>query len=251
MTSLSPGAIIWAAAGILVASAVGVTAGLTGVITRPTVVDASAAAIVTVETADASTCAGGPVATSFPAGARVLAVEVSADGDWIGVRNPALATQTVWMRQTNVVRDDDGTAELPVGGACPTITTVQNSPTAPVATPTPTEPTVPTGDSTAPVLAGATASPVPLACYGAPYATATTLSVTASDDTAVTAVDLAWSGAYSGQASMTLTGSTWTYLFDVSTGNDRGDVTFTMTARDAAGNRSADAAVTVFVDCVV
>lgn len=247
MTSLSPGAIIWAAAGILVASAVGVTAGLTGVITRPTVVDASAAAIVTVETADASTCAGGPVATSFPAGARVLAVEVSADGEWIGVRDPAFAAQIVWLRQVSVERDDAGAAELPVGGECPSVTTVENAPTAPA----PLAPTVPTGDTTAPSLASATASPVPLACYGAPYATATTLSVAASDDTAVTAVDLVWSGAYSGQASMTLTGSTWTYLFDVSTGNDRGDVTFTMTARDAAGNRSSDATVTVFVDCVV
>lgn len=247
MTSLSPGAIIWAAAGILVASAIGVTAGLTGVITRPTVVDASAAAIVTVETADASTCAGGPVATSFPAGARVLAVEVSADGEWIGVRDPAFAAQIVWLRQVSVERDDAGAAELPVGGECPSVTTVQNAPTAPA----PLAPTVPTGDSTAPSLAGATAAPVPLACYGAPYATATTLSVAASDDSAVAAVDLVWSGAYSGQASMTLTGSLWTYVFDVSTGNDRGDVTFTMTARDAAGNRSSDATVTVFVDCVV
>ena len=248
MTSLSPGAIIGAAAGILLASAVGVTAGLTGVITRPTVVAAAAAAIVTLETADASTCAGGPVVTSLPAGQRVLAVEVSADGEWIGVRNPALATQTVWLRQVSVERDDDGAAELPVGGECPVITTVQNSPTAPVAPPTPT---VPSGDSTAPTLADATASPTPLACYGAPYATATTLSVSASDDTAVTAVDVSWSGAYSGQGSMTLTGSTWTFVFDVSSGNDRGDVTFTMTARDAAGNRSSDATVTVFVDCVV
>jgi hypothetical protein len=245
MNSLSAGAIIWAAVGILAAAAVGVTAGITGVITRPTVVDASAASTITLATADASSCAGGPVVASFPAGQRVLAVEVSADGAWIGVRNPALATQTVWLRQVSVERDDDGAAELPVGGECPTITTVQNTPDAPTPTPAPTV------DTTAPVLGVPTASPVPLACYGAPYSTSTTLSVTASDDTVVTAVDVSWSGAYTGQGSMTLTGSTWTYLFDVSTGNDRGDVTFTMTAQDAAGNRSSDATVTVFVDCVV
>jgi hypothetical protein len=127
-------------------------------------------------------------------------------------------------------------------------TTVQNPPG--VAAPS-SSPAVPASDSTAPVLATPSASPVPLACYGAPYSTSTTLSVAASDDTAVTGVDVVWTGAYSGQASMTLTGSTWTYLFDVSTGVTRGDVTFTMTARDAAGNRSSPVAVTVFVDCVV
>jgi hypothetical protein len=258
MISISAGAIVWASVGILASAAVGVTVGLTGAVTRPTVVDASGAAIVALAIAEASNCAGGPVVTSFPAGTRVLAVEVSADGEWIGVRNPAVATQTVWMRQNTVVRDDEGTGELPVGGECPIITTVQNAPTdsaPPPATTTPTPtvptPTTPTVDSTKPALAGATASPAPIACYGAPFSTTTTLLVSASDDIGVTAVDVSWSGAYSGQGSMTLTGSTWTYLFDVSTGVTQGNVTFTMTARDAAGNRSSPATVTVFVDCVV
>lgn len=245
MNTVSAGAIVWAAAGILAAAAVGVTAGITGVITRPTVIDASVASTIVLQTADASTCAGGSVVTSLPAGARVLAVGVSADGEWIGVRNPALATQTVWMRQTNVARDDDGSAELPVGGECPTMTTVQNTPDAPAA------PAASVADSTAPVLGVRTASSVELDCQGLSDPGSATLSVEASDDTGVTAVDVSWSGAYTGQGSMTLTGSTWTYLFDVSTGVTRGDVTLTLTARDAAGNRSSDATVAVFVDCVV
>lgn len=257
MISINAGAIVLASVGILASAAVGVTVGLTGAVTRPTVVDASGAAIIALASAEASDCAGGPVVTSFSAGTRVLAVEVSADGEWIGVRNPAVATQTVWMRQDTVVRDDEGTGELPVGGECPTVTTVDNVPTdtAPpptTTTPTPTVPTppTPTVDSTKPALAGATASPVQLSCDGQISPSSATVSVSASDDTGVTAVDVTWSGAYSGQGSMTRTGSTWTYPFDVSTGVTRGNVTITMTARDAAGNRSSPATVAVFVDCV-
>jgi hypothetical protein len=46
-------------------------------------------------------------------------------------------------------------------------------------------------------------------------------------------------------------GSTWTFTFDATGPGDRGDVTFSMVASDAAGNRSAASTVSVFVDCLI
>lgn len=137
--------------------------------------------------------------------------------------------------------------------ATPTIT-----PTAtPTPTPTPTvtvtaepEPPAPVADTAAPALGAASASPASGVCaddgYAAYYPIASTVSVPASDNVGVVGVHVTWTGAESGSAELGV-GSPWSFSFNPAQSTPDGTVTFTLVARDAAGNTSAPAATTVQV----
>ena|GEM_PF-5173245 len=261
LSAASP--VVLSAVGVIAAGAIGATLALTGVIHRPTVDAPFTEAVVDSTAANASSCAGGPVVATLDAGQRVLVIERSVDAEWVGVRNPSRPGETLWLAQSVVTLDDaqPPTETLPTGGECPTITTevgfASGAPAAeaPAATPespgtTPNRP--PAGDTSAPQLSAPNAQPALIACSGGyPYPTASLISVAAQDNLAVTRVDISWSGSYSGSSTMSNGGSTWTFTFDATGPGDRGDVTFSMVASDAAGNRSAASTVSVFVDCLI
>ena len=142
------------------------------------------------------------------------------------------------------------TAASPTASATPTTTP---TPTAsPTATAAPVEPPAPApqADTTAPTLSGASASPSQDLCvddgYAAYYAIASVITVTAADNVAVAGVHITWSGVESGAAEMSF-GTPWSYTFNPASSTPSGTVTFTMTARDAAGNVSAPATTSVTV----
>ncbi len=263
---------VLSAVGVVAAGAVGATLALTGVVHNPTLDAPFTEAVVDSRMASASACAGGPVVATLHAGQRVLVVENSADGGWVGVRNPSNPSQTLWLEQAVVTPDDaDSSAVvLPVGGKCPT-TSIEvgfaDAESEPGTPSTPENPGVdkpgddkpatdpgspPAADTAKPKLSAPKAQPDLIACSdGYPYPTSSTISVTAQDNVAVTRVDISWTGSYSGSSTMSGNGSTWKFTFDATGPGDRGDVNFSMVARDAAGNRSAASTVSVFVDCLI
>ncbi len=238
--------------GILLTASVGATLGLSGVISRPEVIDPLSASSIDSRRADAFDCVGGAVVTSLPAGQRVLIVSRSADSQWVGVRNPSATESTVWLPVPVLTLDDSETLgdTLPVGGVCPETTITLDS------VPEEAEeeqPSGPTGDTGAPTIDALSTSSTPIGCDNNFPNTLATLTATASDDTGVTAVALSWTGAYTGSGAMQRSGASWVFTFDAGGDgfNYRGDVVFTAVATDAAGNSSAAASATLFVDCVV
>lgn len=262
---------VLSAVGVVAAGALGATLALTGVISRPTVDAPLTTAVIDARTVNAHECVGGPVVSTLYAGQRVFVVATSADGDWVGVRaTGAVSTaggtgEVVWMPQPDVTLDEsDSLADaVPTGGVCPTVTTEvgfadpkpDTTPADPAdpadpASPTPNQP--PAGDTSKPKLSAPSVQPAVIACadgYG--YPTTALITVTASDNVAVTSVSIAWTGSYTGSGSMTRSGSTWKYTFDATGPGDRGDVNFRMVAKDAAGNSSAASTTSVFVDCLI
>jgi Bacterial Ig-like domain len=237
--------VIVSAIAVVAAGAIGVVLALSGTFSRPEVIDYVAIA----QTSDdreaaAHSCVDGPIVAALPAGQRVLVVAQSADAAWVGVRNPVSVDETLWLPQSAVTLDSgelDGS--WPVGGGCPTVVVTRDV-TAPVVVVPPAS----TMDTTAPTLGSATATPDPVGCV--PPDPIATVTVTASDDNAVTSVAISWTGAAVGQASMGGSGASWTYAFDPPD-TTFGSVTFHIVARDAAGNVSTESAVSVFVDCVL
>jgi len=198
--------------------------------------------------ADAAGCPGGPTVDVLAAGTRVLAVERSEDAAHVGVRDPYDPAAVLWLAAGAVIPDAGapGLAELPVGAACPDVTVVAEEPAPlPDAEPEPqpgSNPSAPgpaqPGDTQAPGVQ-AWASPTTVYVFEP-----VTVSASASDDVGVASVTVTWSGQYSGSAPMTLVGSEWRYVFTPPT-NETGTITFTVVARDAAGNPSAPAHVVV------
>jgi hypothetical protein len=101
-------------------------------------------------------------------------------------------------------------------------------------------------DTTAPTLGtptadrGTSADPV---CVNQPMDASrekATITVPASDNIRVTAVSITWSGPGTdhGSRAMTKNGSVWKFVYDPVSMTSSGTVSFTMQARDAAGNRS-------------
>ena len=121
--------------------------------------------------------------------------------------------------------------------------------------PDPTDPTEepepgPGADTTAPTLGVPTVTPTVIACdVGYTFPPQGTVRAAASDDRGVTRVEIRWSGVVTGNALMT-SGSPWTYLFDPVGNHSGGDVTFRVTAFDAAGNASPERTVNATVDCI-
>lgn len=192
-------------------------------------------------TVDALDCpSGSPIAT-LAAGNRVLAIARSDDSAYLGVRNPYDTSGTVWLPAAVVIADPgEATIEsLPVDG-CGTAETTLIAPTAePVPTAT-AAPQKPASDTTAPSIQKASAAPTLII-----NDEQTVVEVQASDNVGVTSVAVSISGAYSGSASMSKVGSVWQLSFSIAEDNYYGDITFTITAIDAAGNQSAPSTVVV------
>jgi len=237
----------WAAL-VVVGGIAGGVLGVSGALGRP----ATAAPPVTagvVQTTAGYDCPGGTPVTSFTPNQRVLVQERSDDGSWVSVRDPLNGLRTVWV-PIGVITVDDGQAspESLVVGGCPepvvVLTAPEQSPVEPApsdplpappqpGSPAPPPPPPPVGDTTAPTISSATWSKPSIGLYDP-----TTLTVAANDNTAVTGVSISWSGAQSGSAQMSASGSQWRYTF-TATPTDSGTITFRVQARDAVGNLSA------------
>lgn len=178
-------------------------------------------------------------------GAALLAIAagvavVTGLGAAAGPSTPvAEVTQTAVLSPTPATGPSSTSTPTPT--AAPTPSTVPDEPAA--AAPPP-------ADTTAPTLSGASASPSQDICaddsYAAYYAVASAIAVSAVDNVGVSGVHLAWTGAESGAAEMSF-GSPWSYGFNPASSTPSGTVTFTMVARDAAGNVSAPATTSVTV----
>lgn len=220
---------------LVVGAIVGGAIGVSGLVGRPeggTVVDVPAALA---ESAPAYACVDGERIGRLAAGTRVLATQRSDDSLWIGVRDPGSVGSTVWVGLGDVALDGGMPAleTLPVGGACPVA--VVSTPT-PTPTPEPEPVPVPV-DSTAPSISQAAATPAQL--YMINNQRNSTISAVVTDAGGVASVTATWSGVASGSAPMQRNGSQWTLAYTAPEGTGTGTITFTIQARDAAGNRSS------------
>lgn len=208
-------------------------------------------------------CPGGSAVVAFRPGDRVLAVARSDDSAYLGVRSPFDRADTVWLPVSAVDVDEGEPAisSLEVGGCPEPVVTVLQPSTPPSAPPVettkpkppsnPHPPQPPAPDTTAPVL-GTPSGAQSIGCtagYGSKPET-TTITIPASDNTAVTGVSIGWSGADSGNGSMSKSGGNWTFTYNPPD-STFGNVTFTMVAHDAAGNQSAPKSFVVNVDCLI
>jgi len=233
---------------VVLGGAVGLTLGATGIVgadevERPVVGHTA----VLDGRAPVAACPGGPVVGSLPAGMRVLAVERSDEG-FLGVRDPNDASAVLWLAAGDLVVDggQPDAASLPLGEPCPEVSiavpqpepetdpepqppVTQPKPPAPKPDPEPPQP----GDTVPPVLQQWWAAPKTQLYLG----DSTTIHLLASDDVGVTAVSITWSGTHSGSGNMTKVGSEWRFDY-TNPVNVEGQITFTMKARDAAGNHS-------------
>ena len=213
---------------IVVGALVGGAVGVSGAVGRPagdTVVDVP---VSIGESAPAHSCVDGPVVGRLAADTRVLAVQRSDDSLWVGVRDPGALGGTIWVALGDVSLDDGTSAldDLPIGGACPVTVVV---------TPTP-EPPPPPADTTPPVISQLTANPTLI--YVMNNGSAKITAVT-SDASGVASVTASWTGAASGSASLQLSGGEWSFVYQPPQGTPNGTITFTVIARDYAGNQSS------------
>ena len=232
----------WAAL-VVVGGIAGGVLGVSGALGRPVTVAPPVTAGV-VQTTEGYDCPGGTAVASFTPNQRVFVRERSEDGSWVSVRDPLNGLRTVWV-PIGVITVDDGQAppESLVVGGCPepvvVLTALEQAPVEPAPqqpgppAPPPPPPPPPVGDTTAPTISSATWSKPSIG-----LSDPTTLTVAANDDTAVTGVAISWSGAQSGSAQMSASGSQWLYTF-TATPTASGTITFRVQARDAAGNLSA------------
>jgi hypothetical protein len=149
-----------------------------------------------------------------------------------------------------------GVDSLPVGGCLTPVVTAaddvqardpepapgpQPAPTPePGPVPAPPPPPPPTGDTQAPAIQQAWATPTSL------YSTeSAVIHVVASDNVSVGSVSASWIGPDSGSAALTKVGSEWRLSYTFPASAPSGTVTFTLTARDAAGNVSTPQTVNI------
>ncbi len=243
----------WLVLPVVVALA-GVGVGVSGVISHPKHHVVSIGALSSgAKTTPGYSCPAGAAIAVLDRGVRVLALERTADSTWVSVRNPRNTSQQVWVPVGMVVLDaDQGPIDdLPLGAGCPTISLPPAAPVvvAPPAPATPGKPKLPapTGDTAKPVLSGPSASN-PSICYTGSGFTPTTsvVSVTATDNVAVTSVTATWSAVGGSPKALTQSGTTWKFTFNSPAVGATTPVQITLTATDAAGN-SAAASTTVTV----
>ena len=250
-------------AGLVLAVAVaGAAAGFSGALGRPGTGPARAADVAGIAASvgggvQAFGCPGGGVAANLAPGTRVLAVERSDDGSWLGIRDPFELTRTVWLPAGAVVVADGQPAvgTLPIGGCpAPSVDPASAEPSAvatePPPTPGPTHATTPhpaptatpkTADKTKPsISAGSwTVSPV----YGSGWTCGLShsqIKIVATDNVGVTGVSAtsAFPGATVTQQGHS--GSDYVFVFQMPAVNPAtGSTSVTFTARDAAGNKRA------------
>ncbi len=239
---------------IAVAGLVGGAVGASGML-APGVQTASASGLIitTDSTVFALDCPGGaPVASLLP-GERVLATTRTDDSGYLGVRDPGDFGRTVWLPANLVELDEPNTTALPVSG-CPEIVVALGTPEptpepepvddpAPAPAPGP-NPAPPPGDSIAPAITQWLATPPSIFCQNQ-----TTIRATATDNVGVTGIAISWtSPAGNGSSNMSLEGTEWRYVYTAPL--QTMEVTFTLRARDAAGNWSDQRQVKVSVDCL-
>lgn len=242
----------------LVLSVAGAAAGFSGAAGRPQSQPASAAGLagLVASGVHAYGCPGGAVAEELQPGTRVLAVERSDNGSWLGIRDPYALTRTVWLPAGAVVVDAGQPAvdTLDVGG-CP-VAAVEPSASPNEATATPQPTLEPTPAATATISATHTPKPadkIPPSISAGPWGVSpvfgqgwscgpsnSKITVTATDNVGVTAVSA--STTFPG-ASITLkghSGSGYDFLFQMPVVNPAtGTTSVTFKARDAAGNARA------------
>ena len=225
--------------------------GVAGAATEETVVAGTTSVLDAV--VDAGSCPGGPVVRTLSADTRVLAVARSEDSSYLGVRNPDDVAATIWVPASVVVPDDAaGLDALPVGAACPVVTITVPEPVVvvPVA-PTPEKPKPgapvpppPAPDTTPPAL-GLKPTVQIQNCL-------TTVKLTATDNVGVTSVSVSMSGANTGTRQMQLVAGVWQLVLNATTETVHdGNTTFTMTAKDAAGNSSPTKAISGKPQCLI
>jgi hypothetical protein len=246
---------------VLVAGIVGTTLGFTGAFGVPVeeVSVLPSTASVT-EVAPTYSCPGGPQVGELRGGDRVVAVQRSDDSAYLGVRDPWNVATVLWVASSVVVVDagQPAISTLPVG-ACPQATVQYGDPT-PTAEPTEEPvpqpgPPGPTPDTTPPAINQWWASdPIVYnmggTCGGDP--TNVTISAIASDNVGVTGLRATWSAAGGGTRELGLSAGTWSFTYHPPAGYNNVDVTFTLVARDAAGNLSSarQVVVKVWQECV-
>ena len=218
-------------------------------------------------------------------GDRLQATARATDGEWVEVRSPFDLTDRAWIARDVIDPDrelDDlptrecaarveyasgSTAPTTFGGSttAATTTTIDGVTTAaPTTAPAPGSTTTPTptngADTSAPQISAITKDTehiyedVPGVCPGHP--TTVLVRATVTDNLGVSDVTLEWSvGPQSGGVAMTRQGSQWSATIGpladdaVAYPDDREPLSFTIRARDAAGNvREADNGLEVF-DC--
>ena len=257
----------WAGGGLALAVVAGAI-GASGFFGRPAPVIAET--MITVSSAASGLdCPGGSPVTSFSANDRVRAIGRSDDGAYLAVRDGYDYGSTVWLPARLVTLDSDDIAGLPVDGCLDPLVTRQADPEpepqpvpeppsgqdpqpAPEPVPGPAPDPGPSPDTTPPTPAQWGASPSTIYCpsnVGPNFPGTTVIRLTASDNVALTGASVSWSGAASGSSAMPASGGEWRYSYTAPAGTS-GTVTFSMTARDAAGNASAARSVPVAVTCL-
>lgn len=242
------------AVGAVVAGTLGAGLGASGTFGRITD-EVSVAGYTSVLTARAalSSCPGGPIIGSIGSNTRVLAVERSADGQYLGIRNPADFSSVAWILSRAVTIDDYQplASSLPVVDECPVVTV---STPAPEPTPEPTlEPTPepapqpgPATDTVKPTLGTPTATPNPVYNQNdnGNGPEPLIIQVAASDNVGVASVLISWTGAMSGSGPMSKSGGVWKFSLNMPP-DHFGHIIFTMRAKDAAGNLSSPVSIDV------
>jgi RNA polymerase sigma factor (sigma-70 family) len=168
------------------------------------------------------------------------------EGKPVALENSVTQTTTETTRTTTTTPT---TTTVPTTTTGPITTTRQTTTrrttttTRPVTTTTnvvqpPPPPPPPPGDTTPPVVNSASAEPTTIyAVYCEQSPSSSSVQATASDDVGVTSVTLTWSGqAGSGSAAMSRDGNTW--YSGMGDFTKTGDVSWSVTATDAAGNTS-------------
>ena len=237
--------------GALVVGLLATGIGASGLLGRPAHEISTAPTAGVVHTVSALDCPGGSPVIPLAAGSHVLALQATPDLAWVSVRDPLDAGRVGWVTATALVPDAGSFADLPVGG-CALAEVVVPAPTPtpePTAAPTPTTPPPgPAPDTTAPALGSPSVVYSPAVGYTCSEqgGSTATVTVTATDAVGVTAVGATLSGADSGPRTLNPAGgSTWSIAYHPSGLSVTGAVTFTITARDAAGNTSAPLQVVV------
>lgn len=200
-------------------------------------------------TVEALDCPSGTPIATLAAGNRVLAIARSDDSAYLGVRSPYDTSATIWLPVAVVIPDsgEAGIDSLPVDGCGTADTTL----IAPTAEPVPTEaPTQQPAANAAPVITGISQSEK-LIHQNSFLPDRSVISVSATDDAAVSYVTASWAALGvipAGSVNLSPSGGTWNFTFGpYSNINPDGTVTITIIAYDAAGLASAPRTLTVDV----
>jgi hypothetical protein len=216
------------------------------------------------ETAPIYSCPGGPEVGSIPASTRVLAVARDADSTYLGVRDPANLTSTVWFETGALVLDPDTPeiSSLPVE-ECPEVTVTEVEPTP---TPEPTESTPPDDGNNNPPPPSDTTPPSvkpgnfnPNGVYGtgsAPYCNEySDIVVAIADNVGIASVSASQSHPGSSITQIGQNGQNYTFRFVAglySYPMPDLNVTVTFTAKDAAGNTASNTKnITIYNTCLI